>query len=62
MYFQEHRMERGNYHIRAYLLFIQHKKACNLEIILSSRFDTKISLKDPELVYSRSFEMNWQQT
>jgi hypothetical protein len=32
VYFHEHCMERENYHIQAYLLFIQHKKACNLEI------------------------------
>ena len=26
------------------------------------RFDTGISFKDPESIYTRSFGMNWQQT
>ena len=50
-------MEREN------LSFIQHKSygvACIQEVFFGC-FVTGSSLKDPELVYSRSFEMNQQQ-
>ena len=30
--------------------------------LIFCRFDTGISSKDPDLVYSRLFEMNWRQT
>ena len=32
-----------------------------MEVTLYSQFYTKISFKDPELIYWRSFEMNGQQ-
>jgi hypothetical protein len=54
---------RGNYHIRVFISFVQHE---NPEIVCSLRFFSSqfngIRSDDPELVYSRSFEINQQQT
>lgn len=44
--------EGENYHVRAYLSFIQYRSTtivCNLEVILFGSFDTKSSFKDPQL-------------
>ena len=57
---------KGNYiYIRPYLSFIQHKSpkvVCRLEDIIFYWFDTGFYFKDPGLIKSRSFEMNWPQT
>ena len=52
--------------IRVYLSFIEHKALkyyiCSRENTSKRWFRTGMGYKDPELVHSRSFEMNWQQT
>ena len=56
---------KGNHYMQAYLSFIQHKSleiVCILEVMFLYLIDTKIISKDLELVYLRSFEMNWRQT
>jgi hypothetical protein len=53
-------MKRGNYHRWMYLSFIHHKSpktVHNRRSIFLSWFDTRISFKNPKLIYSRSFEM-----
>ena len=50
---------------RERLSFIQHKSpkiTCSLQVTFFNWFDIGISFKDPELLYTRSFEMHWQQT
>lgn len=56
--------ERGNYCIRTYLPFIQHKSP-KIEsggfyfiLLFKSWFDTEVTFKNPELVYLRSFDTN----
>lgn len=56
---------RGSYGTWAYLSFIElknHEIMCSWEVTFLVDFDTEISLKDLQLFFSRSFEMNYQQS